>query len=131
MMAASLVNPICYNILELFGASNQNQIYRSGFAVFYSPMQEIPFFGKQYNSIVPLIIALVSIVSLFSPGALLRKITRGRLFIEEEDYDKYLADLQEGVELLQAEKEEKEYRAVLTGQKETRKKKEEEARQEE
>jgi hypothetical protein len=49
---------------------------------------------------VPLVITMVAIISLFNPGALLRKLTRGRLYIEEEDFGKYLTDLSDGIEIL-------------------------------
>lgn len=85
MMAMSLVNPICYNLLLLFDANEEGD-YQSAFAQFYKPMQTIPFFGNRYNQIVPLIIVIVALISLFRPSLLVSKLTRGRLLLEENDY---------------------------------------------
>jgi len=87
MMAMSLVNPICYNLLLLFNADQDNE-YSSAFALFYKPMQSIPFFGDKYNQLVPLIIVIVALISLFKPNLLVSRLTRGRLLLEEDDYQK-------------------------------------------
>lgn len=57
--------------------------YSSAFAEFFVPMRKVPFFGDNYNTIVPLFIALVGFFTVFKFfGRLLARATKGLITIE-------------------------------------------------
>lgn len=63
-----------------------NHEYSSAFAEFFVPMRKVPFFGDNYNTIVPLFIAIVGFFTAFKFfGRLLARATKGLITIEVSD----------------------------------------------
>ena len=64
-VAAKLINVICFNFMYICGeiAPNfQDWEHHTAFSNFYGKLIEVPFFGKQYNVIAPLLILILAIV---------------------------------------------------------------------
>jgi hypothetical protein len=73
MMLFNEVNPYVINGHE----------YASAFVEFFKPMRSVPFFGDNYNTIVPLFIALIGFFTAFKFfGRLLARATKGFISIE-------------------------------------------------
>ena len=59
------------------------QEYSSAFADFFKPMRAVPFFGDNYNTIVPLFIAIIGFITAFKFfGRLLARATKGVISID-------------------------------------------------
>ena len=57
--------------------------YSSAFVEFFKPMRAVPFFGDNYNTIVPLFIALIGFFTVFKFfGRLLARATKGLISID-------------------------------------------------
>lgn len=64
------------------------QEYTSAFAEFFVPMRKVPFFGDHYNTIVPLLIAIIGFFTAFKFfGRLLARATKGLITIDVSEHN--------------------------------------------
>lgn len=64
-LAAKLVNVICFNYMYVCGEiapDFYDWAHHTAFSNFYGKLIEVPFFGKQYNVIAPLLILVLALV---------------------------------------------------------------------
>ncbi len=58
---------LIFNEINVLNQRNKSgkEKFQNGFDSFFDPMQKIPFFGDNYNTIVPILISVIGLASTF------------------------------------------------------------------
>ena len=74
-----------FNEISPFNVSGKE--FSSAFVEFFKPMRSVPFFGDNYNTIVPLFISIIGFFTAFKFfGRLLARATKGFITIEVNEH---------------------------------------------
>ena len=93
-LCSKCVNVLCLNFVILLWEQydEQDPVFVTGFAEFYQAMLAVPFFGTTYNYVMPILIVIIGILTLFKFTWKTLKVTRklvgSKKTLEEEAEDK-------------------------------------------